>query len=346
MSGKIAMLAYSNPYSELGFFGVLKMFMVRLWQGLQGELGAQDIASDEVQVLVLMGVAASAAMLGVLLVFRKMTMLANALSHTILIGIVAAFVWTQAQSFEGSFNGIINESALLLASFCMGILTTFLTELLAKGIGLQEDASTGVVFTSLFAVGVIAVTLLTRNAHIGIEAVMGNVDSLQASDLQMVVITLTVNILCLILFYRGFAITTFDAALARSFGFSPGFYSYFLMVLVSMTSITAFRAVGVLMVLAFFTGPPLSARLLAKDLHHTILIAIAYGIAAAILGVALSRHVLTVYGLPLSTGGVVVCVIVALYLATLLYCFGIRRGHNRLTFTEDAVTLGLQDKIT
>jgi manganese/zinc/iron transport system permease protein len=246
-----------------------------------------------------------------------MTMLANALSHTILIGIVAAFVWTQAHSFEGSFNGIVNETALLVSSFFMGILTTFFTELLARGIGLQEDASTGVVFTSLFAVGVIAVTLLTRDAHIGLEAVMGNADALQPSDLRMVAITLGINIAAILVFYRGFALTTFDPALARSFGVSTGFYSYFLMVLVSMTAITAFRAVGVLMVLAFFTGPPLTARLLAKQLHHTLLIALAYGIGAAIIGVALSRHLLTAYGLPLSTGGVVVCVIVALYLVTL-----------------------------
>jgi manganese/zinc/iron transport system permease protein len=197
-------------------------------------------------------------------------------------------------------------------------LTTFFTELLAKGLGLQEDASTGVVFTSLFAVGIIAVTLLTRDAHIGIEAVMGNVDGLQVGDLRMVVITLAVNICALLLFYRGFAITTFDPALARSFGTSTGFYSYFLMVLVSMTAITAFRAVGVLMVLALFTGPPLTARLLAKDLHQTILVALAYGIAAAVIGVALSRHILTVHGLPLSTGGVVVCVIVFLYIITLI----------------------------
>lgn len=331
-------MKYSNPYTGLDFFGVLKTFLVRLWEALQGNIGLSDLASDEIQALVLMGVAASTAMLGVLLVFRKMTMLANALSHTILLGIVIAFIWTQAQSFEGSFTGVINESALLVASLCMGIITTFLTELLARGLGLQEDASTGVVFTSLFAVGVIAVTLLTRNAHIGLEAVMGNVDALQADDLRMVLVTLLINVACLTVMFRGFSITTFDPNLARSFGISTGFYSYLLMVLVSMTSIASFRAVGVLMVLAFFTGPALSARLVAKDLHHTIFVALGYGLAAAVLGVAMSRHILTVYGLPLSTGGVVVCVIVLLYLATLAVRFIVYRP-RALTILESSDTV-------
>lgn len=305
---------YSNPYSDQNFFNFFVTLLSRIGSLLKGE----TFATDEIQLLVLSGVAISSALLGVFLVFRKMTMLANALSHTILLGIVAAFLWTRAQHFEHSFDGIVNETVMLFAAFCMGILTTFLTELLSKGLGLQEDASTGVVFTSLFALGVIAVTLLTRDAHIGLEAVMGNVDALQASDLRMVYIALGLNTAALILFYKEFAITTFDPALSKSFGISNGFYNYLLMVLVSMTSITAFRAVGVLMVLAFFTGPPLTARLLAKNLHQALILAAAYGVAAVFIGVALSRHVLTAYGVSLSTGGVCVCVIVALYLLTLV----------------------------
>jgi manganese/zinc/iron transport system permease protein len=88
---------------------------------------------------------------------------------------------------------------------------------------------------------------------------------------------------------------------------------------VSSTAIGAFRAVGVLMVLAFITGPPLTARLLTGSLKKMLLISVGIGILASLIGVALSRHVLTVYAISLSTSGVVVCVIVILYLAAALY---------------------------
>ncbi len=311
-------MTYSNPYTDQSFIGFFYTLLTRLWSLLTGNAVPDTLATDEIQLLVLAGVAISCAILGVFLVFRKMTMLANALSLTILLGIVAAFLWTQSHHLANAFEGVVNETALLVAALAMGLLTTFLTELLSKGFGLQEDASTGVVFTSLFALGVIAVTLLTRDAHIGLEAVMGNVDALQAHDMRLVYITVVINSISLILFYKEFAITTFDPALSRSFGIPNGFYNYLLMVLVSITAIAAFRAVGVLMVLAFFTGPPLTAKLLAKNLSQAICLAALFGIGSALLGVALARHVLTAYGVSLSTGGVCVCAIVLLYLGTLI----------------------------
>lgn len=302
---------YFNPYSGQTFFGFFFELAIRFWAFLKGDWGWGDLASDEIQVLVLAGVAASSALVGTFLVLRKMTMLANALSHTILIGIVMAFIWTK--QVDGEHAGGIDMHAMLIAALIMGLLTTFLTELLTKGARLQEDASTGLVFTSLFAIGVVALTVLTRNAHIGTEVVMGNVDALQLSDLNLVYLVLAINVVLFIFFFKEFKITTFDAGLARAFGIAPFVYNYMLMTQVSGTAIGAFRAVGVLMVLAFITGPPLTARLLVHDLKKMLIVAVLIGVAASFIGVALSRHILTVYGTPLSTGGLVVCVITALY---------------------------------
>ena len=313
---------YFNPYSGTTFFGFLYELMIRFWTWATGNLSADSIAADEVQILVLIGVAASSAFVGTFLVLRKMTMLANSLSHTILVGIVMAFLWTYGTSASAHFEPI-NLHVLMVAALIMGLVTTFLTELLTKGARLQEDASTGIVFTSLFAVGVIAVTLLTRSTHIGTEAVMGNVDALQLSDCKIVYLVLAINTVLFLLFFKEFSITTFDSGLARAFRISPTMFSYLLMTQVSLTAIGAFRAVGVLMLLAFITGPALTARMLTSSLKKMMLIAAAIGIAASIIGVALSRHLLTVYGTALSTSGVVVCVIVVLFLLTALYahCF-------------------------
>lgn len=273
-----------------------------------GQLPFNEIAADEVQIIVLCSVAASAALAGTFLVLRKMTMLANSLSHTILLGIVIAFIATRKSWFDGHHEEL-NIHAMLIASLVMGILTAFLTEFLTKTGRLQEDASTGIVFTSLFALGIILVTLLTRNAHIGTEAVMGNVDALHVDDCIFVGWILLINCVLMGLFYKEYKITTFDPGLAKTLGFSSVFFSYLLMIQASITIIGAFRAIGVLMILAFLTGPVLTARILTHDLKKMIALGVLIGCIESIVGVALSRHILSFYGVALSTGGIVVCMI-------------------------------------
>lgn len=307
---------YFNPYTGQTFFGFIYEFLIRVWSFLRGDLSIDHLVADEIQVIVLVGVAASSALVGTFLVLRKMTMLANSLSHTILVGIVAAFMIT-SDGLMGDSHGHsqpINVQAMLIASLMMGLVTTFLTELLTKWGRLQEDASTGIVFTSLFSIGVIAVTVLTRNAHIGTEVVMGNVDALQFDDCKLVYVILLINVILFSLFFKEYKISTFDPGLSRAVGISPTIFNYLLMIQVSATVIGAFRAVGVLMVLAFITGPALTARMLTHDLKKMLLLAVGIGSAASFAGVALSRHVLSVYGVALSTAGLVVCTILMIYL--------------------------------
>lgn len=310
-------MSYHNPYTGLTFFQFFAEWIKRFYAFVTGQLTFSDLVSDEIQILVLVGVAASAALVGAFLVLRRMTMLANSLSHTILLGVVFAFLLTTNQ-FSHGYEGQLNIKAMLLGAFLMGIITTFLTEFLTRTVRLQEDASTGLVFTTLFAAGIILVTLLTRNAHIGTEVVMGNVDALHIDDCKLILSILGINIAVFVLFFKEFMITTFDPGLARALGFSTAFYNYLLMTQVSATAIGAFRAVGVFMVLAFITGPVLTARLLTHDLKKLIFLAIAIGCCAAIFGVAMSRHMLSVYGMPLSTAGIVVCTIFVFFLAAVL----------------------------
>lgn len=312
---------YFNPYSGLTFFEFIFKLLFRLWDFVTGKISLDSLASDEIQIIVLAGVAASSALVGTFLILRKMTMLANSLSHTILVGIVIAFLLTNDGLLGDSHAHVqtINIQVMLFASLVMGLVTTFLTEILTKWARLQEDASTGIVFTSLFSIGVIAVTVLTRNAHIGTEVVMGNVDALQFDDCKLVYSVLLINVFLFFLCFKEYKITTFDPGLSRSFGISPTFFNYLLMTQVSATAIGAFRAVGVLMVLAFITGPALTARLLTHDLKKMLLLAVGIGAGASVLGVAFSRHMLSAYGIALSTAGVVVCTILVIYLLAAAY---------------------------
>lgn len=318
-----------NPYYNVDFLGFFYQFFYRIFLFLKGDLSWQNIAPDEVQLIVLSCIAASSALIGTFLVLRRMAMLANSLSHTILLGIVLAFVFTSSISNSFEHSGILNIKILLIASVLMGFLTVFLTEWLTKKVGLQEDASIGLVFTSLFALGIILATSLTRNMHLGIEAVMGNVDALHQDDISLAFLILIFNLICTLLFFKENKITTFDPGLANALGFSARFFSYLLMMQASLTVIGAFRAVGVLMVLAFITGPVLTARLLTNSLGALLITAIMIGIFSAFMGVAIARHLLSVYGIPLSTGGLVVCTITLFYLIAILYKYIHAKWINR-----------------
>lgn len=317
---------YVNPYTGLGFFSFLWQFLVRMFQWATGQINACDFASDEVQILVLVGVATSSALVGTFLILKRMSMLANALSHTILLGIVVAYLMMLPNE-HGHYQSL-NITAMMMAAVVMGVITAFLTQFLTTVTRLQEDASTGIVFTTLFAIGIILVTLLTRNAHIGTEVVMGNVDALRLGDCRLVYTILAFNIVLFSLFFKEYKIVAFDSALARSLGISTFFFNYLLMVQVSATCIGAFRAVGVLMVLTFITGPVLAARLLTYDLRQLLSVSVGIGAISSIIGVAWSRHLLTYYGLALSTGGLVVCVIVALYVVLIAWTLAKRRYYK------------------
>lgn len=311
-------MAYSNPYFGNDFFEFFITFIKRFVLFISGNLESSKLASDEIQLIVLCGVAISSALVGTFLILRYMTMLANALSHTILLGIVLAYFFTQTSNVAHD-HSMIYLPTMLLAALITGLFTTFLTHFLTKTIRLQEDASIGLVFTSLFALGIILVTILTRSAHVGIEVVMGNVDALQLADCNLIYLVVAFNLILTTLFFKEYKITTFDPALANALGFSTIFFDYLLMAQTSATAVGAFRAVGVLMVLAFLTGPPLTARLLTHNLKKMLILASVLGSLASFVGIAITRHLLSVYDIPLSTAGVVVCVIVLFFSVALIF---------------------------
>lgn len=309
-----------NPYWGKNFWEFFGIFFNRMLQAIKGNLSLDQLASDEVQMLVLICVAFSSSLIGVFLVLKKMTMLANSLSHTILLGVVLAYIlFSPFSVVAAGETPSLNIEILLCAALITGLMTALLTQLFTHLLKIQEDASIGLVFTTLFALGIMIVTVFTRNAHIGTEVVMGNVDALHLNDLKLIFIVALANLLIITLLFKEFQITTFDGALAKSLGISTAFFNYLLMVQTAGTAIGSFRAVGVLLVLAFLVGPVLTARLLTDRLKPLILYSIGIGSLAAIVGVALSRHMLSVYQMPLSTAGLVVAVIGFFYLLALLF---------------------------
>jgi manganese/zinc/iron transport system permease protein len=319
-----------NPYFGKNFFEFLFLFFNRMIELCLGKIGVSDLVSDEVQVLVLALVACCSALVGTFLVLKKMTMLANSLSHTILLGIVVAYLILLPFAPEAKVHAhAMSIQVLLIASLVTGLITTALTQMLTQVLKLQEDASTGLVFTTLFALGIVLVTIFTRNTHLGTEAIMGNADALHVHDLKLIFWIALFDFAVITVFFKEFKMTTFDGPFADTQGFSRAVFNYALMVLTSATVIGAFRAVGVLLVLAFLVGPVITARLFTHRLKHLILLAMAIGVGGSLLSVALSRHLLSVHHLSLSTSGLAATVLGMIYFVSLLKTRWLTVSHNK-----------------
>jgi manganese/zinc/iron transport system permease protein len=283
----------TNPYwgaNFLQFFGVLGQ---RLFSLLKGEKLA--LAPDEVQILVLGGVAVSCGLIGSFLLVRKMTMVANSLSHTLLLGIVFSTL---------IFSGKLGITTLLVSAFITALMTVGLSYLLSKSPFVKEDAGVGLSFTTLFALGLIALMLFAKNTHIGVEVVMGNLDAVHIDDIYFSWAIAIIDGLLLFLFYPWLKAHSFDSTFSFSLRLPCKSLDLLFLLLVSLTCVGAFRSVGVLIVLAFLTGPALCGKIFCHRLGRILLVAVGLGLLITLLSVAIARHILSVHHIPLSTAGI------------------------------------------
>jgi manganese/zinc/iron transport system permease protein len=228
----------------------------------------------------------SCGIVGVFLILRKMAMMADAISHTVLLGIVIAYLITH------SLSGI----HMLIGAVLAGVLTTFLVQWLYSR-GVQQNASMGVVFTTLFALGVILIATKVGNAHLDVQhALMGEISFIpwnlvslpMIGDIPiatlLLLIVLFVVLVVISVFYKEWKITTFDPALAASIGIPVLAMHYLFMTLVSITTVASFDAVGAIMVVAMLITPAASAYLWTDKLLAMLCLSAGFGILSAIMG--------------------------------------------------------------
>lgn len=233
-------------------------------------------------------VSASCALLGSFLILRKMAMVGDAISHAVLPGIVIAFL------LSGSRDSI----TMLLGAGVIGIFTTFLIEFFHKKARLQTDASIGVTFTWLFAIGVVMISLFAGKVDLDQDCVLyGEIayvplDVIITPDgtnigpkaLYVSGIILIVNVLFVLLFYRKLFLTTFDPAYAQAIGISTALWHYALMGAVSMTTVASFESVGAILVVALLIAPAATAYLLTDNFKIMLLLSCIIGAVASITG--------------------------------------------------------------
>lgn len=213
-------------------------------------------------------VAATCGILGCFLILRKMAMVGDAISHSVLPGIAIAFLISSSR----------DSMLMLIGAAVLGLVTVFLIQALQQS-GLQSDASIGIVFTALFAVGVI---LISRNAsHIDLDldcVLFGEIAYVQwdtwiwnGYDMGPIAVwmlggTLLLVLAAILLFYKQFKLCAFDPALAAAIGIPVALFHYLLMGLVSLSTVASFESVGAILVVGMLIIPASAAYLLTDRL--------------------------------------------------------------------------------
>jgi manganese/zinc/iron transport system permease protein len=243
-------------------------------------------AQIEIQLIASL-VAIACAIPGTFLVLRKMAMISDAISHSILPGIVIGFFITHD----------LNSPLLILLAALTGIITVILVEYIQKTGLVKEDTAIGLVFPALFSIGVILIAKNANDVHLDVDAVLlgelafapfdrlliGETD-LGPKSLWVIGTILLITVTLLIAFFKELKVSTFDKGLAASLGFSPAIIHYGLMSVASVTTVGAFDAVGAILVVALMIAPAATAYLLTTDLKKMLLLAISFGVFGAISG--------------------------------------------------------------
>lgn len=235
-------------------------------------------------------VAGSCAFVGCFLVLRRMALLGDAISHSVLLGIVLAFLVTHDR-------GIV---PMFLGAAAVGLLTAALVQALERG-GVRADAAIGVTFTAFFALGVVLLTAFAGDVHLDLEHVLyGEIayvpwDVLTVGERDLgpramwtMGAVFALNLAVIGLFFKEFKLCSFDPGMAAALGIPVVLFHYVMMGLVSLTTVAAFESVGAILSVAMLVVPGATAFLLTDDLKRMLGISVLVGVAASIGGYALA----------------------------------------------------------
>ncbi|MBT3270581.1 iron ABC transporter [Candidatus Poribacteria bacterium] len=264
--------------------------------------------------IVLMGalVAVSCGLIGCFLVLRGMSLIGDAISHAVLPGIALAFLLSGSRASLPMFVG----------AAIFGVLTAVLIEAVYKHSRIKQDAAMGVVFSTLFAVGVILISVLADKVDLDQECVLyGEIAFIPLEDratwlgvelgpesVMIMAFVCGMIVLGIALFYRPLLVASFDPALATSMGFSAMLIHYAMMTMLSLTIVSAFESVGAILVVSMLIAPAATAYLLTDRLSRMLVISAAHGVLTSLGGWHLSVW------LECSTAGAMVVVGTSLFL--------------------------------
>jgi manganese/zinc/iron transport system permease protein len=248
--------------------------------------------------------AMSCALPGIWLLLRRQSMLGDALSHAVLPGIVIAYLavtWfekghvsDQVRVAEGMSIVFQRQLTLFIGAGISGVIAAVLSELIQRWGRVERSAALGVVFTSMFAIGLLLIRLLADKVHLDAGCVLyGNLEAnaevvLPGTRIPQSLLVnggmLLLNGLLVALFFKELKLCTFDPGLAEAYGFRPALVSLAVMSITAATVVTAFDSVGAILVIAMLIVPGATARFLTDRLGLMVWISLVIAGVSAVLG--------------------------------------------------------------
>ncbi|UUX34493.1 metal ABC transporter permease [Fundicoccus culcitae] len=240
-----------------------------------------------IQILfVLIAVSVATSLIGSLLLLRESLMVADAISHTILLGIVLAYIFTRD----------LSSPWLIFGAAAFGLFTVITIEGLNQTGQIENDASIGLVFPFFFSIAVVIISKYFSDVHLDIDMVLlGQVElsplkrteflgiQIPTALLQGIMISL-VNLLFILIFYKPLKIRLFDPIYAQSIGIKVKWLDLIMMSLVSLTAVTSFESVGSKLVIALMAAPAMTARLLTRHFASFIALSVVFALLNSVLG--------------------------------------------------------------
>lgn len=240
--------------------------------------------------------AAACAIPGCFLLLRRQSMMGDALSHTSLLGIVGAFLfahWLLTRGWVSQGTYLATQHAVMFGgAMLIGIFSAWLTEWIRRLGRVEASAALGVVFTSLFAIGLLLIRVAADNVHIDPDCVFyGTIETAaypvggrppQAAWTNGIV--LVVNLSLLLLFYKELKVSTFDPDLATTLGINARAMHYGLMAVTAATLVAAFESVGNILVIALLIVPAATAFLLTERFGRMLIFSVVVAVLSALLG--------------------------------------------------------------
>ncbi len=232
-------------------------------------------------------VTAACGLVGNYLMLRRMALMGDAVSHSVLPGLVIAFLLT----------GSRGTGAMFLGALVAGVATTVIIETIHRKTRVKQDASIGVTFTTLFALGVVLVSVYSSQVDLDADCVLyGEIEFIPPltgwSELPDAILrmggVLVVVAGLIAIFYKELLVSSFDAGLARSLGINTTAMHYGMMILLSLVVVSAFEAVGSLLVIAMLILPGATAGLLSTRLAVVHVLSVVHAALSAVLGLHLA----------------------------------------------------------
>ncbi len=233
-------------------------------------LGHYNFLQSALMAAIMVGIMSG--IIGSFIILRGMSLMGDALSHSVLPGVAVAYMLG------------IN---IMIGATVFGVVAAVLIGFVASHSKLKNDTSIGVVFSAFFALGFILISMAQSSTNLH-HILFGNVLAVSDSDLIETFTVLAVVIIFVVLFFKELQITSFDNTFAKSYGLNTSVIHYGLMIVLTLVTVSALQTVGIILVVAMLITPAATAFLWTNRLVNMLFLSSGFGAVASFIGLYLS----------------------------------------------------------